>query len=664
MPNQLLNENSPYLRQHANQSVDWMTWSLEALQKADRENKPILISIGYASCHWCQTMSRENFSDSYVASLMNRHFVCILIDRDERPDLDQTYMEANRMFNQSAGWPLHAFCLPDGKPFWGGTFFPKENTEDSIAPWPQVLMRISEHYRKSPSDLIENANNVMGNLAHANHPNRSNEEAWNSLLLVKAVQKICNQHDSEYGGFTQAPKFPSPMKIDFLLAISESQFARSNPTIQKQISDCVQTSLVNMASGGVFDQLGGGFFRYSMDRKWQVPHFEKMLSDNALLISTYARAFRKYKETLYQEVVIKSLNWMFREMGNENEGFGCSLDSESEGVEGAYYLWNKRELDLILGPESSAALCDALGTIDHFPDQPVLPRRLAKGEFDQIDYSALIEKLIEARAKRIPPKLDKKRSVSLNALVLRSLVDAALALNDLSWLQKAFSLASWMENTFANEEFGIQPIYYPGEDSGQNYETFLDDFAFWTESLLYLASVSELLEQGSSKRFLALAENLATQTKKFFKDEKAPGYFFSSSSMQNPPPIRKKFWYDNATPSGNSSLLRVFSLLSSFTQSREWELEYIEARTAFPKLALNSPENIACALTAITEETVGIPVLEISLNEKSKVLEKISEYPHRPFFIKENKSKTDQIKIKGKSVNIENNAQLWKVLFN
>lgn len=664
MPNQLLNENSPYLRQHANQPVDWMTWSLAALQKADQENKPILVSIGYASCHWCRTMSRENFSDSYVASLMNRHFVCVLIDRDERPDLDQTYMEAIRMFNQSAGWPLHVFCLPDGKPFWGGTFFPKESTENNIAPWPQVLMRISEHYRKNPSDLIENANNVMGNLVHTNHANRPNGETWNSLLLAKAVQKVCKQHDSEYGGFTKAPKFPSAMKIDFLLAISESQFVRSNPTIEKQISNCIQTSLGNMAKGGVFDLLGGGFFRYSMDRKWQVPHFEKMLSDNALLISTYARAFRKYKETLYQEVVIKTLNWMFSEMGNETVGFGSSLDSELEGIEGGYYLWSTKELDSILGPEKSASLRDALGIIEHLPDQPVLPRQLVKGDFDQNDYMVCIEKLSKARTQRTHPNLDKKRSVSLNALVLRSLVDAALALNDLSWLEKAFSLAAWMENTFADKEFDIQPIHYPEKDSDQKYETFLDDFAFWSESLLYLASVSELLEQGSSRRFLGLAEKLATQTKKLFKDDKDAGYFFSSSSIQNPPPIRKKFWYDNAIPSGNSSLLRVFSLLSSFTQSKEWELEYIEARTAFPKLALNSPESIAYALTAITEETVGIPVLEINLDEKSETLKKISEHPHRLLILKEDNAKINQIKIKGESIKVENIDQLWKVLFN
>lgn len=663
MPNQLIKENSPYLRQHAGQPVDWMTWSSSAFEKADRENKPILISIGYSSCHWCQNMSRENYNDSYVAALMNRHFVCILIDREERPDLDQTYMEAIRMFNQPAGWPLHAFCLPDGKPFWGGTFFPKENTGDGIAPWPQVLIRISEHYRKQPTDLIENANNVMGNLAHTNHAKPVTGQPWNSSLLINAVQKICEQHDDLHGGFTRAPKFPSPMKIDFLLAISESQFVRNDPTIQKQISKCVITSLDSMAKGGIFDQLGGGFFRYSMDRKWKVPHFEKLLSDNALLVSTYSRAFRKYQKPLHQKIIQKTLNWMFNEMGNENEGFGSSLASELKGLEGNYYLWDKEELDFVLGSEVSTSMRDALGTIDHFPNQSILPRQLHSEEFNKNEYLDCLEKLTRARRKRPRPELDQKRSASLNALVLRSLVDASLALNDLNWLKKAFSLNQWMEENLLGENYEVRPIFYPNQRLNQKYQPFLDDFVFWAESLLYLASVSEIYQCGSSAKFLSLAEKLTLRAKKLFGDGRAGGYFFSQSTLPNPPPIRKKFWYDNALPSGNSSLLRIFCLLFSFTQSKEWETEYLEARDGFPKIAKDSPESIAHALTIIAEETIGIPIIEADPQTFNNLLVNFSEFPHRPIIVKAANSEVNKLKIKGENIKLDTTEELWNTLY-
>ena len=226
MQNKLNTEKSPYLLQHSNQEIEWMTWSPEALEKASKENKPLLISIGYSACHWCQTMSRQNFEDNYIASLMNRHFVCVLVDREERPDLDQFYMEAIRMFNQSAGWPLHAFCLPNGEPFWGGTFFPKEDIGQGLAPWPQVLIRISEHFRNHPEELIENAQNVMKNLSHGNHAECASADVWKPDLLMDAVDKVCALHDSEFGGFTPAPKFPASMKIDFLLAALESEYAK------------------------------------------------------------------------------------------------------------------------------------------------------------------------------------------------------------------------------------------------------------------------------------------------------------------------------------------------------------------------------------------------------------------------------------------------------
>ena len=296
MPNQLSHQSSLYLQQHANQPVQWMPWTQEAFDIAKKLDKPIILSIGYSACHWCHVMSVESFQDSYIASIMNRHFVCIKVDREERPDIDQTYLEAVRMFNQSAGWPLNVFCLPNGRPFWGGTYFPKEDKGGEIVPWPQVLMRISEHYKREKGELEENANNVVSNLLHANNALSSRANEWNNKLLLSAAKSICDSHDDIEGGFTPAPKFPSPMKIDFLLSIRESQAVRLNENFSDKIDLSITATLSKMACGGIYDHLGGGFFRYSVDSKWQVPHFEKMLYDNALLLSTYSRAFQRFKK--------------------------------------------------------------------------------------------------------------------------------------------------------------------------------------------------------------------------------------------------------------------------------------------------------------------------------------------------------------------------------
>ena len=254
MANLLSDQSSLYLKQHANQPVQWMPWTQEAFDMAEKLDKPIILSIGYSACHWCHIMSVESFQDSYVASFMNRHFVCIKVDREERPDIDQTYLEAVRMFNQSAGWPLNVFCLPNGRPLWGGTYFPKEDKGQKIVPWPQVLMRIAEHYKREKGELEENANNVVSNLLHANNALCSNANEWNNELLLSAAKIICDSHDDKEGGFTPAPKFPSPMKIDFLLSIRESQAVRLNENFANKIDLSITTTLSKMALGGMYDQ--------------------------------------------------------------------------------------------------------------------------------------------------------------------------------------------------------------------------------------------------------------------------------------------------------------------------------------------------------------------------------------------------------------------------
>jgi uncharacterized protein YyaL (SSP411 family) len=527
MPNQLSHQSSLYLKQHANQPVQWMPWTQEAFDIAKKLDKPIILSIGYSACHWCHVMSVESFQDSYVASIMNRHFVCIKVDREERPDIDQTYLEAVRMFNQSAGWPLNVFCLPNGRPFWGGTYFPKEDKGEEIVPWPQVLMRIAEHYKREKGELEENANNVVSNLLHANNALSSSPNEWNNELLLSAAKTICDSHDDIEGGFTPAPKFPSPMKIDFLLSIRESQAVRLNEKFSDKIDLSITTTLSKMACGGIYDQLGGGFFRYSVDSKWQVPHFEKMLYDNALLLSTYSRAFQRFKNPIFKKVVEQTIEWLYQKMADEDGGYFSSISADSNEGEGEYYLWKYVEIEKILGSMDAAKFADAYGISQegNFESDKSLPVRKNQSEQEIFLYEELEKKLLENRENKTEPVKDKKKITSWNALLIRGLVDAARAFNRKDWLQKALDLNKWMSDDLTIEGSDISSILF--ENQKLSPLSFLDDFAFWAESLLNLSSISDWAEKGSSQKFIQQAEQITLSAIKNFKDDEQCGFYFS-----------------------------------------------------------------------------------------------------------------------------------------
>ena len=634
MPNLLHEQKSPYLRQHSGQEIHWMTWSKEALHKAKQENKPLLISIGYSACHWCQTMSRQNFEDSYIASLMNRHFVCVLVDREERPDLDYFYMEAVRMFDQSAGWPLHVFCLPSGEPFWGGTFFPKEDIGQGIAPWPQVLIRISQHFQEQPEDLIENAQNVTKNLKHANHADCAEINDWSNALLVDAVNKFDQLHEDEHGGFTTAPKFPAGMKIDFLLAFSETDYARRNNSLSKRINFCIEKTLSSMALGGIYDQLEGGFFRYSIDSNWSIPHFEKIIAENALLISTYSRANRKFHSTLYRKVVRETIDWMISHLRGTSGGFVSSVSSESDELEGKIYLWEEQELNEILGTQAANKMISSIEGIRDGETIFYLPRLGEDKELNQELEHEIFPKLNAFRKKRIPHPVDEKKRVSTNALALKALVDAGISLKDKKLLLEACKQADWMNDCFCRKD-EIDSIEY-GDGKKQKFDIppNLDDYAFWVEALLYLAAFSELVVPDSSEDYLEEAKTLVEQCIDLFRDEKGAGYFFSESQLCPPLPVRKKFWYDNAIPSGNSTLLRVFCLLLVFTGEQRWKTEYLKARAAYPKIAQKNPEGIAYALSAISEEATGIAEITIPRKYSDETLNELAQHPHRSCIVR------------------------------
>lgn len=640
MRKSLAEQKSLYLKQHAHQKIDWFVWCDEAFSKAKEKDCPLLISIGYSSCQWCDVMSRDCFDDSYVASLMNRHFVNVLVDREERPDLDQIYMEAVRMFSQSAGWPLNVFCLPDGKPFWGGTYFPKEDLGQGLAPWPQVLMRVSEHFRKDRSDLIENAKNVVGNLIHANDSFLSNQKTWHPSLLINCVHSVCLKHDDKEGGFTKAPKFPSPMKIDFLAAMTESESVRKNHSLKSRIHDCQRMTLEKIAMSSLFDHVNGGFFRYCTDSNWKNPHFEKMLQDNALLLSTFSKYHRKNPQFLFRRIVEKTIEWFFMEMGDCKKGFGASLSSKDKEIEGEAYLWDKETLRSILGEKDSKILLSFLVTQSDLFDEKYLPCFFTSEAIPAEKQFDWFEKLQHFNKNRLLTEVDPVRVMSSNSLVVKALVDASIAFNNEEWFLKAQELEKWIRSQFEFKE--AEQESHPGAPI-----LFLEDYCFWAEALLALSMVSELFQNDSSKIYESRAESVTEDAIKLFKDKKNPGYFISSSQVMPPAPCRKKFWFDNAIPSGNSVLLRVFSSLYHLTGKKKWAFELSRARHAYAQLSIDAPHDICNALTALTEDSIGMITFHTSPNHYPKIRDLLQNIPYRPIFFRQSKNeKTHTVSIK------------------
>ena len=628
MSSSLSQQLSPYLKQHANQAVDWLPWSEETFNKAKIENKPILLSIGYASCHWCQEMSRNCFQDEYIASLMNRHFVNILVDREEMPEIDHIYMEAVRMFDQSAGWPLHAFCLPDGRPFWGGTYFPKEDLGNGLAPWSQVLIRISEHYRTAKDELIENAESVIANLCHANHADCASAKDWNNLLLAQAADKLCKLHDDTNGGFTPAPKFPSPMKIDFLLSMQETHYLRTRPEKSSTVNHCISKTLGTLADSGIYDHVGGGFFRYCTDEKWTQPHYEKMLSDNALLLSTFSKAQRAQKDEKHLSIIRGIITWLNREMGSTDTGYSSSLSAESGGIEGALYEWALNDMIKALGVDEGKKFFSILPLLSN-THQRKLPQLVTNEKISIEQQRHWTEILSKTREDRPPCLRDEKRLLGHNALLVSAFTHASLALNDTTLLDDAIKLEEWISQEFQDHDLNVSSCVYP-ETTFESVGN-LDDYCFWIQAMLDLHSLAPHANSKNPNHYFEKALKFTEQVIQKFKDPEMPGFFFTENNYQTPLPCRKKIWYDNSTPSGNSTLLKIFATLHHLSRDRKWRVEFEENLAGYALLARKAPDGIANALTAICEDAIGI--LTITMPQSKLSYENISKIPSRPCFL-------------------------------
>ena len=634
MSNRLANESSLYLRQHAGNPVDWWPWCPEALAEAKRLNRPLLVSVGYSSCHWCHVMERECFENEYIANLMNQHFINIKVDREERPDIDHIYMEAVQMVTQQGGWPLNCFCLPDGSPFFGGTYFPPEEVGRGIIPWPQLLLRISKHFKEARADLEENADSILKNMAHNNNARTPGGGEWSNALLLPGARFICRQHDDGHGGFGNAPKFPPSMKLNYLLEVRNSATCElAEPEFASRIDAVVKKTLSAMARGGLFDQVGGGFTRYSVDSEWKIPHFEKMLYDNGLLLDVYSKGWLRYREPLFRAVIEETVGWLKREMLAGNGAFYSSLDADSEGVEGKCYVWNPEQVFEVLGREEGTAFCETYdisesGNFEHGLSNPILkPEDFSKRQ----DWSSQRQKLLAARELRVQPGKDTKQHVAWNALCLRGLAEAGFALGEQEWLKMARNVADWILEKMLLEDGRLCAVFY--EEKGPQGSACLDDYAFTIEALLSLVSHVDWLEPGVSATYLARARELMDAVCTHFKDEKLPGFFFTADDHEKLV-FRKKEWFDNAIPSGNSSLIHSLSCLYALTGDAVYERELADFRGACIQNATELPHGTSHAMAGLTADAVGVAVVKVKgIKDLEPLRQSITEKPWRRIFV-------------------------------
>jgi len=552
MPNHLAQETSPYLLQHANNPVDWYPWGEDAFARARSEDKPVLLSIGYSACHWCHVMAHESFENAETASLMNELFVNIKVDREERPDIDSIYMEAVQALIGSGGWPLTVFLTPAGKPFWGGTYFPPEDRH-GLPGFPKVLQAAANAYRDRRSD-IERATNELLAAISKNTERTTVTEPLTADILEKACLALKHDFDSQNGGFGTAPKFPQPMVLEFLLRY----FRRSG---DKSYLEMVELTLEKMAEGGIYDQLGGGFHRYATDSSWLVPHFEKMLYDNALLSRVYLHAYLITGNPLYRRIVEETIDYMLREMTAPDGGFYSTQDADSEGVEGKYYLWTLDEIIQALGEEQGKIIGDYFGATHegNFEGSNIL--HVSNGEQEppnKIEQakSALLKK----REKRVKPSRDDKVLASWNGLMLSSLAEAAIVLDRRDYLEAAVANATFLMNSMILDGH-LKRAY---KDGVAKINGYLEDYAVVIEGFLGLHQAT------SSGSWLRQAIKLAEKMIEVFWDEGAKTLYDTGATHENLF-MRPRNITDSPLPSGSSAATLVLLKLARLTGSERFQ---------------------------------------------------------------------------------------------
>ena len=556
MPNRLINETSPYLLQHADNPVDWYAWGTEALERAAREDKPIFLSIGYSACHWCHVMEHESFEDPSIADVMNENFVNIKVDREERPDLDQIYMNAVQLMTGSGGWPLTVFLLPSGAPIFGGTYFPPEDRYNRPG-FRRVLEIISSAYQTRRQEVTENAKAFLEQLNRQVFQKSDGDEIERNLM-DRAYRALATRFDSREGGFGGAPKFPPSMSIDFLLRYHHR-------TGDEHALHMATFTLEKMACGGMYDQAGGGFHRYSTDDRWLVPHFEKMLYDNALLARAYLDAYRLTGDALFKRVTEETLDFVVREMRAPDGSFYSTQDADSEGVEGKFYVWTLKEFRQVVGTDADL-LAKYFDVTEHgnFEEMNILNVPRAAELFSRLESLSIAEleskvesakkKLYAARDKRIKPGRDEKVLTDWNGLMLRAFAEAAAYLDRDDYRAVAQANAAFTLTTL----WGDGGLLHSFKDGRARFNGYLDDYANFADGLL------ALYELTFEYKWLEHATQVADRMIEQFWDSAGGGFYFTAKHHESLI-TRTKDYFDNATPSGNSVaadvLVRMAALL-------------------------------------------------------------------------------------------------------
>ena len=595
--NRLINENSPYLLQHATNPVDWHPWGEPALKKAKRENKPIFLSVGYSSCHWCHVMAHESFEDEKISSILNENFINIKVDREERPDVDDVYQKVCQLATGNGGWPLSVFLTPDQKPFYVGTYFPKQ-PRYGIPGFGDLLESLSQTY-KTKSSEVEKATSEFMNSLIASSGNLTSEEnilKISDSILKEAASNLLQTGDPLYGGFGQSPKFPNTSNLLFLLRC----YDLSGNT---QFLNFIEFTANKMLQGGIHDHVGGGFARYSTDQKWLVPHFEKMLYDNALLVQLYSELYQITKKNIYLKLVNKILNFIVKEMTNhEIFAFYSAQDADSEGEEGKYYVWKKQEIeDVLKDKKASDLFCDYFNITEggNFEGKNILNITSSLEYFSKKHNMSLtdlenfldsqLSLLYETRTKRIKPGLDDKILTSWNALMISAFVSGYKVTNNQDYYVLAKKVIQFIENNLRHDNYRLLRTFKNGNAKINGY---LDDYAYYINALLDFFSID------SDYIYLEKAIHYTNSMIKHFWDDKHNNFFFTSDDHENLI-IRSKNFYDLAIPSGNSVSTYILLRLYRITNEENYYKKALNIMESCSRAARENPFGFGQLLTSI-----------------------------------------------------------------
>jgi len=612
--NRLIHEKSPYLLQHAHNPVDWYPWGDEAFLKAKKEGKPILLSIGYSTCHWCHVMEKESYSNPEIAKIINRSFVAIKVDREERPDIDSVYMNAVQAMTSSGGWPLNVFLTPDKKPFYGGTYFPPDYLK-------RLLLSIADSWKNKRSEIAQSAGQFTDELNNLAAISKA-QEVIPETVFDSAFERLSAGYDSSYGGFSFAPKFPAPHTLSLLLRYYYK-------TGNKKALEMVENTLIHMADGGIHDHLGGGFHRYSTDREWFLPHFEKMLYDQAMLARAYLEAYQITEKEKYAQAARDIFDYVLRDMTSPQGGFYSAEDADSapdskypeNKKEGAYYVWTKTEIINVLGKEAGELFSYRYGIKDggnvandprnEFKQKNVLSishtieetaKHFNKSLKDAgISLSASKQKLILVREKRSRPHQDDNVLTDWNGLIISSLASGGKILHEARYLDASKKAAGFVLNTLKTKDVRLLHRF---RDNSADIQGFLDDYAFLIEGLL------DLYEATFEVIYFNEAVNLAGKMMRSFEDKTTGGFFFSAADAETILESRAKEYYDGALPSGNSMAVLVLLRLNRMTLDKDFE-----------NAAQNSLKSItATLLRAPTAFTQMLIALDYSLSPTKEIV--------------------------------------------